>query len=78
MNEFIAAADDGRIAMNEMEWAHKILLGFKYTTNTVYSEDWDNVSLHARGIVFDYATIADYYAHQPGEMQKVMEKRAYK
>lgn len=56
MNEFIAAADDGRIAMHEMEWAHKILLGFKYTTNTVYSEDWDNVSLHARGIVFDYAT----------------------
>jgi RNA ligase len=42
--------------MHEMEWAHKILLGFKYTTNTVYSEDWDNVSLHARGIVFDYAT----------------------
>lgn len=56
MNEFIAAVDDGRIAMHEMEWAHKILLGFKYTTNTVYSEDWDNVSLHARGIVFDYAT----------------------
>lgn len=56
MNEFIAAADDGRIAMHEMELAHKILLGFKYTTNTVYSEDWDNVSLHARGIVFDYAT----------------------
>jgi len=56
MNEFIAAADEGRIAMHEMEWAQKILLGFKYTTNTVYSEDWDNVSLHARGIVFDYTT----------------------
>lgn len=56
MDEFINAADQGRIAMHEMEWAHKILLGFKYTTNTVYSEDWDNVSLHARGIVFDYAT----------------------
>lgn len=56
MDEFINAADQGRIAMHEMEWAHKILLGFKYTTNTVYSEDWDNVSLHARGIVFDYTT----------------------
>ena len=56
MDEFINAADQGRIAMHEIEWAHKILLGFKYTTNTVYSEDWDNVSLHARGIVFDYAT----------------------
>lgn len=56
MDEFINAADQGRIAMHEMEWAQKILLGFKYTTNTVYSEDWDNVSLHARGIVFDYTT----------------------
>ena len=56
MNEFIAAADDGRIAMHELNSFNKKLLGFKYTTNTVYSEDWDNVSLHARGIVFDYAT----------------------
>ena len=56
MNEFIAAADDGRISMHELKINNKTLLGFKYTTNTVYSEDWDNVSLHARGIVFDYAT----------------------
>lgn len=56
MNEFIAAADEGRIAMHELDSFNKKLLGFKYTTNTVYSEDWDNVSLHARGIVFDYAT----------------------
>lgn len=56
MNEFIAAADDGRISMHELKINNKKLLGFKYTTNTVYSEDWDNVSLHARGIVFDYAT----------------------
>ena len=56
MNEFIAAADQGRIAMHELKINNKKLLGFKYTTNTVYSEDWDNVSLHARGIVFDYAT----------------------
>lgn len=56
MNEFIAAADEGRIAVHELDSFNKKLLGFKYTTNTVYSEDWDNVSLHARGIVFDYAT----------------------
>lgn len=56
LNEFIAAADQGRIAMHELNSFNKKLLGFKYTTNTVYSEDWDNVSLHARGIVFDYAT----------------------
>lgn len=29
-----------------------------------------------RHIVFDYATIADYYAHQPGTVQKLMEKSA--
>ena len=29
-----------------------------------------------RHIVFDYATIADYYAHQPGIVQKLMEKSA--
>ena len=56
MDEFINAADRGRIAMHELNSFNKKLLGFKYTTNTVYSEDWDNVSLHARGIVFDYAT----------------------
>lgn len=56
LNEFIAAADQGRIAMHELKLNNKTLLGFKYTTNTVYSEDWDNVSLHARGIVFEYET----------------------
>ena len=56
MNEFIAAADQSRIAMHELKINNKTLLGFKYTTNTVYSEDWDNVSLHARGIVFEYET----------------------
>lgn len=56
MNEFIAAADQGRIAMHELKINNKTLLGFKYTTNTVYSEDWDNVSLHARGIAFEYET----------------------
>lgn len=56
MNEFITAAEQGRIAMHELKINDKTLLGFKYTTNTVYSENWDNVSLHARGIVFDYET----------------------
>lgn len=29
-----------------------------------------------RHIIFDYSKIADYYAHQPAEMQKLMEKSA--
>ena len=49
LNEFEQAALQGRIDMHR----YYNMVGFKYTTNTVYSEDWDNVSLHARGIVFD-------------------------
>lgn len=56
LNEFIAAAEQGRIDMHTIVCNEHTMLGFKYTTNTVYSEDWDNVSLHARGIVFDYET----------------------
>ncbi len=56
LDEFVNAADQGRIDMHSMQCGDKLLLGFKYTTNTVYSEDWDNVSLHARGIAFEYET----------------------
>lgn len=50
--EFEQAAVQGRIDRHE----YSLMVGFKYTTNTVYSEDWDNVSLHARGIVFNKNT----------------------
>ena len=56
LKEFEQAAVQGRIDMHSIPCKDTILLGFKYTTNTVYSEDWDNVSLHARGIVFDKNT----------------------
>ena len=56
IHDFVNAADEGRIAMHELKINNQTLLGFKYTTNTVYTEDWDNVSLHARGIVFEYET----------------------
>ena len=49
LEEFEQAALQGRIDKHCLY----NMVGFKYTTNTVYSEDWDNVSLHARGIVFD-------------------------
>lgn len=49
LEEFEQAAAQGRIDMHR----YYNMVGFKYTTNTVYCEDWDNVSLHARGIVFD-------------------------
>ena len=32
------------------------LVGFKYTNGTIYSQDWDVVTLNARGIVFDSQT----------------------
>lgn len=52
MQEFMLAAEQGRLLRHD----YFNLVGFKYTTNTVYSEDWDSVSLHARGIVFDKNT----------------------
>jgi len=52
LQEFKASAVQGKIS----EHRYYNMVGYKYTTNTVYSEDWDNVSLHARGIVFDDIT----------------------
>ena len=52
LQEFKDSALLGKIA----EHRYGNMVGYKYTTNTVYSEEWDNVSLHARGIVFDENT----------------------
>lgn len=52
LEEFIKAAEDGRLLRHDFN----NLVGFKYTTNTVYSGDWDPVTLYARGIVFDKDT----------------------
>lgn len=32
------------------------LVSFKYTDATIYKRNWNNVTLHARGIVFDTET----------------------
>ena len=32
------------------------LVGFKYSMNTIYTGDWDDVTLNARGIVFNEKT----------------------
>lgn len=52
LEEFITAAEEGRILRHDFN----NLVGFKYTTNTIYSSDWDPVTLYARGIVFDKDT----------------------
>lgn len=52
LEEFIKAAEEGRLLRHDFN----NLVGFKYTTNTVYSGDWDPVTLYARGIVFDKDT----------------------
>lgn len=52
LEEFIKAAEEGRLLRHDFD----NLVGFKYTTNTVYSGDWDKVTLYARGIVFDKDT----------------------
>lgn len=52
LEEFIKAAEEGRLLRHDFN----NLVGFKYTTNTVYSGDWNPVTLYARGIVFDKDT----------------------
>ena len=52
LNEFLKAEKIGRIS------AHRQgdFIGFKYTNETIYAQDWDLVTLNARGIVFNVVT----------------------
>lgn len=52
LDEFLKAEEMGRVS------AHRQgnLVGFKYNNDTIYSQDWDVVTLNARGIVFDSQT----------------------
>jgi hypothetical protein len=52
LEEFIKAAEEGRLLRHDFN----NLVGFKYTANTIYSGDWNPVTLYARGIVFDKDT----------------------
>lgn len=52
LEEFIKAAEEGRLLRHDFN----NLVGFKYSTNTIYSGDWNPVTLYARGIVFDKDT----------------------
>ena len=52
LQEFLEAEKKSRIS------AHRLghLVGFKYTNETIYAQDWDEVTLNARGIVFNELT----------------------
>lgn len=52
LEQFLKAEKEKRIS------AHRQgnLVGFKYTNETIYAEDWDEVTLNARGIVFNEKT----------------------
>lgn len=52
LEDFMKALADNRVFSCEDEH----FIGFKYNAPTVYSRDWDDVTLNARGIVFDKAT----------------------
>lgn len=52
LQEFLKAETMGRVASHRK--GH--LIGFKYTNETVYAQDWDDVTLNARGIVFNELT----------------------
>lgn len=52
LQEFLEAEKNGRISAHRQ--GH--LVGFKYTNETIYAEDWDEVTLNARGITFNELT----------------------
>lgn len=52
LEDFMRAWEDNRVFKCENE--HYV--GFKYNICTVYTADWDNVTLSARGIAFDKET----------------------
>lgn len=52
LEDYIKATEENRLFMCEDE--HYV--GFKYNEPTVFSHDWDDVTLQARGIAFDKQT----------------------
>ena len=52
LEEFEAAVVAGRINRSE----HDNYVLFKYRKDTVYAQDWDEITLHSRGIIFDLLT----------------------
>lgn len=52
LEEFENAHDLGRV--NRSQTDRYVL--FKYSQETTFSRDWDNITLHARGIIFDKET----------------------
>ena len=54
LNDFYKCAAERKISAHYN--ADRTLVGFKYTPETVYSLNWDDVSLCSRGITFDTQT----------------------
>lgn len=52
LQEFLEAEKKGRVSAHRQ--GH--LVGFKYTNETIYAQDWDDVTLNARGIAFNELT----------------------
>lgn len=52
LQEFLKAEKLGRVSAHRQNG----LIGFKYTNETIYAQDWDIVTLNARGIVFNEKT----------------------
>jgi RNA ligase len=52
LEEFEKAVLEGRISRSE----YNDYVIFKYKKTTVYERDWDNITIHARGIIFDLRT----------------------
>lgn len=52
LSDLLQAEKEGRVTAHRQNG----LVGFKYSMNTIYTGDWDEVTLNARGIVFNEKT----------------------
>ena len=52
LSDLLQAEKEGRVTAHRQNG----LVGFKYSMNTIYTGDWDDVTLNARGIVFNEKT----------------------
>ena len=52
LDDYYRALEENRVAMHETDR----YVGFKYNINTTFNQLWDDVTVNARGIVFEKAT----------------------
>src|SRR5574344_229153 len=56
LNSFYNYVKQGKLSCCEKQIGKKTLVSFKYTNDIIYKQDWDEITLNARGITFEKET----------------------